>query len=322
MSDPKSGPSIRAVGSVVAVAALAAAIAVPLALLWPLGSSSGPGPGAATEALRTHLDADDGLAITIPPSWTFAEDPTRLIEPKNVLAVGSWAFRRGGVCAPFAALRDLPADGAFLWLIEYRGPRHPEDFSPRPEPFDLGNRYGEFDCSGIVDTYQVRFQDEERFFQLQVAFGPDAPESQVREVLAAMDSLKVNACDVAEDGYPPEVSPTSGPSGSRATVVGELPHGVGSKGGFPADPTTTVEAWWNLDPERWSSALPGGEEPVPAGPGPVLRLGAIDDAATRCGYHIPFTVPDVPAGLHPVVVISGGEESWGPSEAVSFEVTG
>jgi hypothetical protein len=322
MGDPRSGPSIRAVGGVVAVVALAAAIAVPLALLWPLGSSPGAGTGAATEASKTHLDADDGLAITIPAEWTFAEDPTQPIEPKNVLAVGSWPFPRGGVCAPFAALRDLPAEGAFLWLIEYHGPRRPDDFSPRPEPFELGNRYGEFDCSGIVDTYQVRFRDEERFFQLQVAFGPDAPDSHVGEVLTAMDSLEVNACDVAEDGYRPEVSPASGPSGSRATVVGELPHGVGAEGGHPADPTTTVEAWWNLDPERWSSALPGGQEPVPAGAGPVLRLGAIGDAGTRCAYDIPFTVPDAPAGPHPVVVIAGGEESWGPFEMVPFEVVG
>ncbi|MGH2678658.1 MAG: hypothetical protein ACRDHB_09915, partial [Actinomycetota bacterium] len=144
----------------------------------------------------------------------------------------------------------------------------------------------------------------------------------VQEVLAAMDSLEVNACDVGQDGYRPEVSPASGSSGSRATVRGELPHGVGGEGGHPADPTTTVEAWWNLDPERWSSALPGGQEPVPAGPGPVLRLGAVDDAATRCGYDIHFTVPDAPPGLHPVVVIAGGEESWAPFEPVSFEKTG
>jgi hypothetical protein len=320
MSHPSSGPSIRAVGGVVAVAALAAAIAVPLALLWPLGSSPGAGPGAAADPSRTQLDADDGLAITIPASWTFAEDPTQPIEPKNVLAVGSWPFPRGGVCAPFAALRDLPPEGAFLWLIEYHGPRHPEHFSPRPEPFDLGNRYGEFDCSGIVDTYQVRFRDEERYFQLQVAFGPEAPASQLREVLAAMDSLEVNACDVADNGYRPEVSPAAGSPGTRGTVLGELPHGVGAEGGHPADPTTTVEAWWNLDPEEWSSALPGGQEPVPAGPGPVLRLGAVEHAGARCEYRILFTVPEAPPGLYPVVAITGGDQSWGPFEAVSFEV--
>ena len=286
------------------------------------GVEPGSQTQAAAEATRTHLDADDGLAITIPSSWTFAEDPTQPIEPKNVLAVGSWPFPRGGLCAPFAALRNLPAEGAFLWLIEYHGPRRPEDFTPRPKPFELGNRYGEFDCSGIVDTYQVRFRDEERFFQLQVAFGPDAPDSRVREVTAVMDSLEVNACDVAEDGYRPAVSPASGSGGTQATVRGEIPHSVGGEGGHPADPATTVEAWWNLDPESWPSALPGGQEPVPAGPGPVLRLGAVEDAATRCGYDIPFTVPDAPPGLHPVVVIAGGEESWAAFETVSFEVTG
>jgi hypothetical protein len=214
-----------------------------------------------------------------------------------------------GVCARHSPPCGTSPPKAFLWLIEYQGPRHAEQFSPRPEPFELGNRYGEFDCSGIVDTYQVRFRDEDRFFQLHVAFGPDAPASQVREVLAAMDSLEVNACDVAQDGYRPEVSPAAGSPGTRATVLGELPHGVGGEGGHPADPTTTVEAWWNLDPEEWSSAQPGGQEPVPAGPGPVLLLGAVEDAGDRCEYVIPFTVPDALPGLYPVVAIAGGDQS-------------
>jgi hypothetical protein len=68
--------------------------------------------------------------------------------------------------------------------------------------------------------------------------------------------------------------------------------------------------------------VPAGQEPVPAGPGPVLRLGVVEDAGARCEYDIPFTVPEAPSGLYPVVAIAGGDQSWGPFEAVSFEVAG
>jgi hypothetical protein len=320
---PRRRQVLRPLAAVAAVAVIAAAIAVPLALLWPLASDRRPPPaGSGSDPYVTHVDADDGLAVTVPASWTFQENPTRPIEPKNVLAAGSWAFPRGGVCAPFAALRDLPPDGAFFWVIEYHGPQTLEDFMPRPRPFDLGDKVGHYDCSGIHPTYRVRFRDEDRFFQVHVAFGPNAPDSLVQEVIDALDSLEVNACDVADDGYAPSLAPRSGPAGSRATASGELPGGEGQEGGFPGDPTTYVEAWWNLDPAEWASALPGGEEPVAGGPGPVMRLGRVNDAATSCTYEIPFTVPDVPVGEYPLVIISGGELSASANPAGGFTVTG
>jgi hypothetical protein len=119
-----------------------AGLGVPLAMLARLGAEPDPAPGrspgARLEGTVTHLDAVDGLAVTLPESWDFEEEPTQPIEPENVLAARSWAFPRGGVCAPFAALRELPPDGAFLWLIEYHGPQQLDDFVPRPERFEAG----------------------------------------------------------------------------------------------------------------------------------------------------------------------------------------
>ena len=182
-------------GAVVVVVGLG----VPLALLSDLGSAPRPRPGprgSPTPHLDhrgTHVDAPDGVAITIPGSWTFEAEPTQPIEPENVLAVGSWPFPRGGVCAPFAALRELPRDGAFLWLIEYHGTQHPDDFVDRPEPFDLREfRYGRgYSCDSVVPQYQLRFRQSDRYFQLQVALGRDTSSSVEAEVVRALDSIRV-----------------------------------------------------------------------------------------------------------------------------------
>jgi hypothetical protein len=168
--------------------------------------------GPSPTGYETYTDPGDGLSVTIPQEWSFSEEPTDPIEPENVLAAGSWAFPEGGVCAPFAALDELPPDGAFFWMIEYHGDqRHPEDFVPRPDRFDFADfRYGKgFSCYGVVPQYQLRFTDQGRFFQLQVAFGGQAPESRRAEVLRVLDSIEVTA--PVPDECPADTGPWSDP---------------------------------------------------------------------------------------------------------------
>jgi hypothetical protein len=283
-------------------------------------------PLAGESGYVRHVDQDDGLALTIPEAWSFDPDPTRLIEPENVLAIGSWPFPRGGVCAPFDAIDDLPPDGVFMWLIEYHGPEPPEDFVPRPERFDLRDfSHGEVSCYAPDPQYQLRFRDAGRNFQVQIAFGPEASESLQTYALRALESLETGGvCDAAGDAYVPSVDPVRGSAGSTATITGEIPHGEGAEGGSPADPTEWVEVWWNLDPsdpDGWPSALPGGEDPIPAEPGPVLLLGRLHVAGT-CTYELPFTVPETSAGTYPIVVLYGSDVSGSAFRPAWFEVTG
>ncbi|MGH2722726.1 MAG: hypothetical protein ACRDI0_00395 [Actinomycetota bacterium] len=214
-------PPARWVALAVAALLLLAGVGIPLALLSGLGRGSDDGRPSGTMEVEqpersagtvTHSDLDDGLRITIPAAWTFHQDPTEPIEPENVFAVGSWAFPLGGVCAPFDALDDLPSDGAFFWLIEYHGTGHPEDFVPRPGSFDLSQfRYGtEYSCYGEVPQYQLRFRDEGRFFQLQVAFGPEAARSLEADVVKALDSIQATA--PVPDDCPEDVGPWSHPA--------------------------------------------------------------------------------------------------------------
>jgi hypothetical protein len=275
---------------------------------------------------RLEADVDDGLSITIPAGWTFDEDPTQPIEPENVFAFGSWDFPSGGVCAPFAALEELPLDGAFVWMVEYHGTDHPEDFVSRPERFDLRDfRFGETSCEG-TPMYQLRFRDGGRFFQWQVAFGPQASEATEADTLLALDSLRAgDVCDTGNDGYVPGVVPTSGVAGTQATVGGEFPHGEPGPGGYPVEADAEwVEVWWNLDPSEpggWSSALPGGEDPIAAESGPVFKLGRVD-VMDSCTYEVPFEIPHVEPGVYPVVVIQMDPESASSFQPAHLEVTG
>jgi hypothetical protein len=208
-------PVPRALAGVAVAAVLAAAIAGPLLLLSRLGS--GPRqdrPGQTVSPTPTptgyvrHADLDDGLSIQIPATWTFHQDPSGPAEPRTVFAVGSWRFPRGGDCAPTAAQVELPSDGVFFWLIEYGDPQG-NDFPTRRERFELDQAtLAHYECS-VVPSSLIRFQDAGRSFQVHVAFGPDASDSQEREALDALDSLKVTA--PVPDGCPPQVASSGDP---------------------------------------------------------------------------------------------------------------
>ena len=76
------------------------------------------------------------------------------------------------------------------------------------------------------------------------------------------------------------------------------------------DPTTeSLQAWWNLSPNRWITPLETPPTPETAGPGAVEKLVVADlpDAAP-CTYRLSFTVPRSAPGLYPVELfyIGGG----------------
>jgi hypothetical protein len=166
-------------------------------------------PLDAPTGLRTHTNADDGLSITIPAAWTFHEDPSGPADPRTVFGVGTWTFPRGGDCAPTAAQEALPPDGGFLWLIEYQNGSDAAEFPARPEHFDLDqDTLGHYECS-LVPSYLIRFQDAGRYFQVHVAFGPEASDSLGPEFLRALESLEVTA--PVPEGCPSETGPWADP---------------------------------------------------------------------------------------------------------------
>jgi hypothetical protein len=157
-----------------------------------------------------YRDTDDGLSITVPEGWTFHQDPSGPDDPRTLFGVGTWAFPRGGECAPTEAQAALRAEGAFLWLIEYTVPQSPETtFLAEGEPLRWEEEsLATYECS-VVHSYLARFHRAGRFFQVHVAFGPDAPDRLREDAIAALDSLEVTA--PVPDDCPHETGPWSDP---------------------------------------------------------------------------------------------------------------
>jgi hypothetical protein len=225
---PSRGPIPRAVLGVAVAALLAAAILWPIILLSRLGS--GPlerAPGSDQSPTPTahvrHADRDDGLSISVPASWTFHQDPSGPAEPRTIFAVGSYAFSTGGECAPAFAQRELPADGALFWLIEWQDPTFA--FPVRPSSFELDeSTHGFYECS-VTSSYLIRFEDQGRYFQVHVSLGESAPGSAATEVLSALESLEVTA--PVPEGCPPEVAASGDPDCPESAWIHAIIEGAG-----------------------------------------------------------------------------------------------
>jgi hypothetical protein len=154
-----------------------------------------PDPPTPPPPTASYLDADDGLAISIPDSWTFRENPSGPDLPPTQFAVGSWTFPTGGECAPIEAQHVMPPDGALIWLLEpgLGGDLDPEAFPPRPDDFALDeSTLGTYECSAVA-SYMLRFTEAGRYFQAHIAFGADAPEQIRDEAITALDRMEVTA---------------------------------------------------------------------------------------------------------------------------------
>ena len=145
---------------------------------WPQASFSRP-PGA--------------VSIDAPAAWHFNSNPTpKLISPTTLFAVGTGRVPAGGSCAPTAALRALPANGALLVMYEYAQTNTHASFPPRPKWLRLGALSGPYECWG-TKGYLIRFEDAGRYFQAQVVFGRRAPAALHAQVQRSLNTLHVAA---------------------------------------------------------------------------------------------------------------------------------
>lgn len=154
-------------------------------------TSTSPPPSRAQGWVRHTVTG--GVSINTPAAWHFNRDPVPAVAGPSILfAVGTGPVPSGGSCGPTAALKALPADGAFFAAIEYGGSMsEPYTFPSRPKRFDLGPLLGPPECWGVGD-HLILFEDGGRYFQVQVVFGHDAPASVRHEVLRSLDSLQVD----------------------------------------------------------------------------------------------------------------------------------
>ena len=160
-------------------------------------------------------DAEAGLSARYPAGWYRARALTNLINPREVLALATYPLQGGakaGECAPDTARAEMPPDGVFIWLLEYRPQRGevwldlPRDrFPSKPSRFEIprGKLAENVSCFA-GPGYSTTFRAADRPFQLLVAFGGRPSEERLAEVENILTSLRF------EELPPPPVDPYAG----------------------------------------------------------------------------------------------------------------
>lgn len=141
-------------------------------------------------------DPATGVSGRYPAGWHRARALTNVDEPREVLALATYPLRtgaEGGECAPATARDDMPPDGTFIWLLEYRHDALVERASPRPAHFAIGRRNlvpatEDLDCFPRPG-YRADFRVAGRAFELFVAFGQEPTTAQLDAVNGILDSL-------------------------------------------------------------------------------------------------------------------------------------
>jgi hypothetical protein len=133
-------------------------------------------------------------SMTLPAGWTGQSDPVAGLErPISLLAAGSWDFTPGGYCGPINALRELPADGAFVWVDSY-GSNPPDDTTFTPQPTRVDLPAAETDpspCFGGTAPFVFRWSIGGRYVVVHAALGADASEQTVADAEATLESVGV-----------------------------------------------------------------------------------------------------------------------------------
>lgn len=165
-------------------------------------SSSGPSSsGAAEQRLGSY-----GVTAMVPAAWHWV--PLRHLPGASVpLQVAS--FSPSGavqtICDPHAIVKQIPAGGALLQILQDSGSTArrihapgavspagpPGDYKPLAKPFRLGPLQSH-ECG---EAYNVFFRKGGSVLQLRVWTTPGGPSRRVRrQIETLMDSLRARPC--------------------------------------------------------------------------------------------------------------------------------
>jgi hypothetical protein len=122
----------------------------------------------------------------------------------------------------------------------------------------------------------------------------DAAEAHLAGLLEPAD------CADSLRGYRPNVPEQASP-GAEVTVSGPIPV-LNEQGEQVGSISDRLQVWWNLDPEKWETALPG-QTPAPYAPGSPPKLLAELAVAGRCAYSVNVTLPQAPPGTYTIIVV-------------------
>lgn len=237
----------------------------------PPSTATGAGHGGT----RTAVGA--GVSVRYPRGWQLIAPPiTAVSSPVERLLLTSYPTSRGGNCSPDRAERDLPANGALVYLFEYRpqlgdvwAHLRRRGFPPQPAHFALRRRdLANFEC-WQVPSYLIRFRAAGRAFQMHVALGKNASAARHAQVLGVLDSLRFSTLP----------APPPDPYAGWRTLEDETGDSIRTPPHWPAGATTS--------PRRYSRPRTLFFASNPALPG----LPAAPPRRARTARHLPSRFP-------------------------------
>lgn len=195
---------IHSIGQVSASKALCTGLASALLALAVAGCSSS---GAPTSKAGSRLGSY-GVTAVVPAGWHWV--PLRHL-PGAIVPLQVASFRASGavqtICDPHAIVRQIPAGGALLQVLQDSGSTSrrihahapsavspvgpPSDYKPLARPFRLGPLQSH-ECG---EAYNVFFRKSGSVLQLRVWTAPGGPSRTVsRGIETLVDSLRVRPC--------------------------------------------------------------------------------------------------------------------------------
>jgi len=284
-------------------------------------SSTGPQPSGSTDAvyLAPYLAGGEGW-------YTLSSCPAPARD-----ATVAWAStipfetEHAAVAIPTNAIAALPPDGIVITVETVLSGYDP---ALGPFPFDLsGLRLAdatkrppnEEEPPGDYAVLEVYSEPA----LVRVYFGtPSASERLIDSAQRELDTLQLPPiCPApAQGGYGAELSKDQGAPGDLVTVSGPMPF-QREDGSYDTSGKTRMIAWWNVSEEDWPYLSSFSTvRPSPAvETSPLLRLG--EGGGDSCSFSIRFTVPDVPSGDYPIVVLQEGSDSSAIEASLTFRVT-
>ena len=133
------------------------------------------------------------VSVDLPAGWIGKNDPVPSSSaPRVVAAYGTWDFPTGGDCGPEPALGDLPRDASLVWVVEHADSGYAGDFySPGPGfSIDLQTPPARWACAAGAPSRMYLFRVAGRFFEIHIAFGPDANEETIGQANGVITSLR------------------------------------------------------------------------------------------------------------------------------------
>ena len=114
------------------------------------------------------------------------------------------------------------------------------------------------------------------------------------------------------------MAPRAGGTGTEVTLSGPVPL-LGEDGNYDGT-DDQIDFWWNVDPDRWDTAMPGGDPPETAAAGTSSFLGS-EELGDSCRFEFVFEVPDTEPGDYSVIGLTIGGGGGALYDAAQFHLT-